>query len=42
MRDAFVDAYTGVDALRRGFEYYRAMKTNATAEPFRMMILDAA
>lgn len=29
VRDAFVAAYTGSDALRCGFEYYRAMPTTA-------------
>ncbi len=29
-RDAFVQAYTGADALRCGFGYYRALGTNAT------------
>lgn len=29
VRDAFVAAYTGSDALRCGFEYYRAARTNA-------------
>lgn len=29
VRDAFVAAYTGQTALRCGFEYYRAMATNA-------------
>ncbi|MFG2647905.1 alpha/beta fold hydrolase [Streptomyces sp. NPDC048436] len=28
IRDAFVDAYTGPDALRRAFSYYRAMPTS--------------
>jgi len=29
VRDAFVDAYTGTEALRAGFEYYRAGPTNS-------------
>jgi pimeloyl-ACP methyl ester carboxylesterase len=29
VRDAFVAAYTGTDALRGGFEHYRAMRANA-------------
>ncbi|HWE89559.1 MAG TPA: alpha/beta hydrolase [Pseudonocardiaceae bacterium] len=29
IRDAFVKAYTGPDALRRAFSYYRAMPTSA-------------
>lgn len=29
VRDAFVDAYTGTEALRVGFEYYRAGPTNS-------------
>ncbi|WP_410813205.1 alpha/beta fold hydrolase [Micromonospora sp. 067-2] len=31
IRDAFVDAYTGREALRCGFGYYRAAAQNATA-----------
>lgn len=31
IRDAFVHAYTGREALRRGFGYYRAAEQNATA-----------
>ncbi len=29
--DPFVAAYTGRDALRRGFEYYRVPGANSTA-----------
>ena len=43
VRDAFVAAYAGQDSLRCGFEYYRAMPTNArqiraALEGFRLTV----